>query len=124
MTQTNNIGRFYQGQTLSISISSSEEATVEEKQMLANNDLYIGIYGTAPNDKRILSTVDGDVIKSIDSTTGKVTLVCALSAKETKKMAGHYTIEMLIKNANNSFTSPSENTICFDVERRKISDII
>lgn len=121
-----NIGTIIQGQTVNFIVTLPSTATQEEINMVKDNDVYLGIYGTwstPPQSKRIMSTKDGTMTKTVDA-NGKVSISCLLAAKVTKEMYGRYVLEMLIKNSDNTFTSPCENAISFDVVKRKISEII
>lgn len=121
------IGKFYQGQTVSIVITTPEDATEEEKLVLAENDLFLGIYGSGRlrnRDETILSTEDGSLIKEVNEETGMTTIVGLLSAHMTKEMEGEHFAELLLKNRDNTFTSPCENLVTFEVVPRRLSTVI
>lgn len=88
-------GSIYQGQTVGVNITLDESVTGE---------IALGIYGQTANDKILLRSEDGSLLKVDD-----MHYVATITAERTRQMrAGAYTCEMLYQAEGGEFVSISD----------------
>lgn len=112
-----NIGTIYQGQTISIVMKTDWVEELEGKYV------YLGIYNEKHRRIFLVSTKDGNIAS--ERVDDKIFYNSTLPSSITKLMNnGTYSIELLIKNDDESYVNICNDVIYFKVSSRYITEVL